>query len=374
MAKFIHTADWQLGMTRHFFSEGVQERFAQSRFDSIRTLGDIAIKNNCEFIVVSGDVFESNFVDRKTILRAFEALKSVPVSVYILPGNHDPLDASSVYHSPHFLENKPKNIHVLINSIPIEISNKVEIVGVPWTSKRPIEDLLSTVSSSIDPCIEKIRICVAHGIVDTLSPETDNPSAISLEIAENAINQEKFHYIALGDRHSVTNVGKTNSIWYSGSPEPTDFNEIKSGFALIVEINKKEVTVTDVKIGKWIFTEERSEVYTAEDIERLESILDSTANKDRTVLKLRLIGTLSLKNHTVLEELISRFRETYAVIQINDAELVVIANDTDFQDLELSGFAKNALDRLCELSQKNDSMSSKAHDALKLLVRLWSKS
>ena len=42
MIRFLHTGDWQLGMTRHFFSEGVQERFAQSRFDAIRELGRIA--------------------------------------------------------------------------------------------------------------------------------------------------------------------------------------------------------------------------------------------------------------------------------------------------------------------------------------------
>ena len=38
MTRFLHTGDWQLGMTRHFFSEGVQERFAQSRFNVLRGL------------------------------------------------------------------------------------------------------------------------------------------------------------------------------------------------------------------------------------------------------------------------------------------------------------------------------------------------
>jgi len=42
VTRFLHTGDWQLGMTRHFLSEGVQERFAQSRFDAIRKLGRIA--------------------------------------------------------------------------------------------------------------------------------------------------------------------------------------------------------------------------------------------------------------------------------------------------------------------------------------------
>ncbi|MBU1187003.1 MAG: hypothetical protein KJ908_08945 [Acidobacteria bacterium] len=40
--KFLHTDDWQLGMNRHFFSEEIQERFAQSRVDAIRELGVMA--------------------------------------------------------------------------------------------------------------------------------------------------------------------------------------------------------------------------------------------------------------------------------------------------------------------------------------------
>jgi DNA repair exonuclease SbcCD nuclease subunit len=58
--RFLHTGDWQLGMTRHFFSEGVQEGFAQSRFDAIRELRPIAKKEDCQFMLVCGDVFESN--------------------------------------------------------------------------------------------------------------------------------------------------------------------------------------------------------------------------------------------------------------------------------------------------------------------------
>ena len=47
--RFLHTSDWQLGMTRHFLSEGVQERFTQSRFDAIRELGRIAKAESCQF-------------------------------------------------------------------------------------------------------------------------------------------------------------------------------------------------------------------------------------------------------------------------------------------------------------------------------------
>ena len=73
-ARFLHTSDWQLGVTRQFLSADSQARWAEARFEAIRNLGRIAKEELCEFIVVAGDVFESNQVDRKTILKACEAM------------------------------------------------------------------------------------------------------------------------------------------------------------------------------------------------------------------------------------------------------------------------------------------------------------
>src|SRR4030042_1835269 len=136
MVRFLHTSDWQLGMTRYFFSEGAQERFNQARFDAIRALGRIAGESNCQFVAVCGDVFESNQVDRKTVARALEALKEVPVPVWILPGNHDPLNEASVFSSKSFAQGKPAPVNVLTDATPIQVEGNVELVGAPWLSKR----------------------------------------------------------------------------------------------------------------------------------------------------------------------------------------------------------------------------------------------
>ncbi len=40
--KFIHSADWQLGMTRHFLSPEAQARFSQARIDAITAIGALA--------------------------------------------------------------------------------------------------------------------------------------------------------------------------------------------------------------------------------------------------------------------------------------------------------------------------------------------
>ncbi len=369
--KFIHTSDWQLGMTRHFFSEGVQERFAQSRFDAIRRLGLIAEEEGCLFMVVCGDVFEANQVDRKTVLRALEALKDVPVPVYLLPGNHDPLNAASVYRSPTFLERKPVHVHVIEDSNPVRVDEGLEIIGVPWTSKRPLEDLVSGAAGNLEPARDKVRVCVAHGIVDCLSPNPDDPAMISLGVVENAISQNKIHYLALGDRHSITEVGGSGRVWYSGTPEPTDYNENQPGFALITTINDEGITTKEVKVGRWSFIERKQvNLNTSEDIDNLRNWLENLQDKERIVLKLRFIGTLTLSLNGALEKLLIHARDILGAVETRTGDLVVIPDDADFIDFGFSGFANSTVERLRFIAGEPGPDSIAARDALTLLVRL----
>ena len=70
MVRFLHTADWQLGMTRHFLDEEAQGRFSQARIDVIVRMAELADRRDCAFVVVAGDVFETNQPDRRTLGRA----------------------------------------------------------------------------------------------------------------------------------------------------------------------------------------------------------------------------------------------------------------------------------------------------------------
>ena len=367
---FLHTADWQLGMTRHFFSEGVQERFAQSRFDAIRELGRIAEEEECQFMVVCGDVFESNLVDRKTVLRALEALKDVPVPVYLLPGNHDPLNAASVYRSTTFLERKPAHVHVIEDTTPIRVDEGIEIVGIPWASKRPLQDLVALATGQLEAVVGTLRVCVAHGMVDNLSPNPDDPALISLHAAENAISQNKIHYLALGDRHSLTVVGDSGCIWYAGTPEPTDYNEVKPGFALVATINEEGVTTKEVNIGRWKFIEREIDLNTKEDIVALRGWLENLEDKERTVVKLRLVGALSLLLYSELEELLSHFQEILGAVETRMNDFVVIPEDADFMDLGFSGFASRTVERLRSNVEESGPDTITSRDALAILVRL----
>src|SRR5271163_3100751 len=135
--RFVHTADWQLGMTRHFLAGEAQPRYSAARRDAVAGLGSL------------------------------EAMRAIGIAVYLLPGNHDPLDASSVYTSALFKAECPANVTVLDSAGIHEVRPGLQIVAAPWRSKAPTTDLVADV---LDDLLADgvTRVLVAHGGVDVL--------------------------------------------------------------------------------------------------------------------------------------------------------------------------------------------------------------
>jgi DNA repair exonuclease SbcCD nuclease subunit len=368
--RFLHTSDWQLGMTRSFLSDEAQARYTQARFDAIRTMGRIAKEKQCQFMLVCGDSFESNQVDRKTVARAIEALKEVTVPVYLLPSNHDPLNAASVYCSSTFLEKKPAHVYIIENTVPIQVGNGFELVGAPWLSKRPNGNPIVDLLNALPPAGSIKRICVGHGIIDIFTPDKEAENVIAVSKLETAISEGKVHFIAFGDRHSLTKVGSGDRIWYSGTPESTDFREDHSGFCQIVNMDDADVTTEEVKIGQWSFIEELVDLNTEADVESLRKKLEDIPNRERSVVKLVLKGTLTLSWHGVLQNNILAAKDVLAGSVINEDDLLIIPKDTDFTDLGFSGFADATVKRLREKIDQGRSEGAVARDAFMLLLRL----
>lgn len=369
--RFIHTADLQLGLTRRFLDDDAQARYAQARIDGLTAIGRMAAAEGAEFVVVAGDVFETNRVRPRTVGRALQAMASIPVPVFLLPGNHDPLDAATVYRSATFLRSVPPNVVVLDRPDPVDIREGVQVVGAPWKTKRPLVDLVAAACQPLVADPDHVRILVGHGPVD-FRGEFHDPATISLAAAEAAVSDGKVQYIALGDRHSTTQVGETGRIWYAGAPEPTAHDETDAGNALLVELENDHCTVTPLPIGTWRFVAETVELDAASGPEPLLERLDRLPAKDRSIVRLTLLGVLSLTQYTRLQEIIEEAREVFGSIEEWEpsSRLVVRPEDDDFADLGLSGFAKKAVVRLRAAAASDGPDAGTARDALSLLVRL----
>jgi DNA repair exonuclease SbcCD nuclease subunit len=369
--RFLHSADWQLGMTRHFLAPEAQARFSQARIDAIRTLGRLAADTGAAFLVVSGDVFETNQVSPQTVRRTLDALGAVPVPVYLLPGNHDPLDAGSIFRSPTFVAGKPAHVTVLEDSTPHPVPGLagVEVVGAPWFTKRPLSDLVADACASLEPVRGIQRVMVAHGAAEIAF---DSPATIRVPDAEAALADGRIGYLALGDRHSTTSVGTSGRIWYAGAPEPTDYDELDAGNALLVEFaDTGACTVAKHRTGTWRFARERFELDGIDGIDALGAWLDALAPKDRTIVKLTLVGTVSLSERARLDALLEHQGDLFAAIEQweRHTELVTRPDDDDFEDLGLSGFAAQAMVSLRAEAAGTGPDAAAARDALALLVR-----
>ncbi|OBB76782.1 exonuclease SbcCD subunit D [Mycobacterium sp. 852014-52144_SCH5372336] len=375
--RFVHTADWQLGMTRYFLNGEAQPRYSAARRDAVAELGRVAADTGAEFVVVAGDVFEHNQLAPRDISQSLEAMRTIGVPVYLLPGNHDPLDASSVYTSPLFVAECPDNVSVLDRAGVHEVRPGLELVAAPWTSKAPSSDPVAGVLEGLS-ADGVTRVVVGHGGVDIFVPDKERPSLIRLAALEAAVDRGAAHYVALGDKHSRMQVGSTGRIWYSGSPEVTNYDDIETdpGHVLIVDIDEDDparpVTVEPRKVGRWRFVTLRRGVDSDRDVADLDINLDLLPDKERTVVRLALTGSLTVTDKAALDTCLDKYARLFAALRVDDkqSDIAVVPADGEFDDLGIGGFAASAVDELVATARSDGEAADDARAALALLLRL----
>ena len=371
VVRFVHSADWQLGKAPHYLSDEARTRFSAARIDVIGTIGNLAVQEHCDFVVVCGDVFESNHIDRQVLVRTLDKMRAAAkVAFYLLPGNHDPLDASSIFRSPTFEEHRPSNVIVLDGTEPVQAGPGVELIAAPWSNKRPLTDLLGDACEGLEPT-DALRVVCGHGAVDAMWPQTNDPAHISLERLEEWIESDVIHYVALGDRHSTTDIGSTGRVWYSGAPEPTNFDETEPGNVLVVDLDGDGVRVDRRRVGTWRFERRDWELGTNFDIDALRDWLEAPGDKDRFIIRSSLQGQVSVAQKARLDEMLDHYRDLLGGLEVRDGDspLAVMPDDADLDDFGLSGYAREALSDLSKMAESGDRAVA-AGDALALLYRL----
>lgn len=370
--RFLHSADWQLGMTRHFLDDDAQPRYTAARTDVVRSLGALARAQSCEFVLVCGDVFESNQVSPRVVSRSMAAMGEIGLPVYLLPGNHDPLDAASIYTSPAFTATVPPNVHVLRTPGTHEVRPGVQLVAAPWHSKRPVHDLVAEVLAPLRPD-GALRVVAGHGALDVTSADPGDPARIRLAPLEHALAEGTVHYVALGDRHSTTHVGGSGAVWYAGTPEVTDYDEVDPGNVLVVDVAPgRPPLVHRHHVGSWAFHDLAADLTGDADVDDLDARLRALPAPERAVVRLSLVGSLALPTKARLDAVLDRHERVLASLAWweKGSDLVVYVDDDALAELGVSGFAAGAVGELADQARTGGPSARTARDALGLLYRL----
>src|ERR1039458_5058590 len=154
--RFVHTADWQIGMKAAHVGKAA-ERVRTARLETIRRIQHLARESSAEFVLVAGDTFEDHGVSRKLVGQIGDLLAGFDCPVYVIPGNHDPWTPGGVWD--HAREHWSKRIQVLVERSLIQIPGGW-LYPCPLTQRWSDQDPTKWISAE---SAGGIRIGVAHG-------------------------------------------------------------------------------------------------------------------------------------------------------------------------------------------------------------------
>ena len=288
MVKFLHTADWHLGIKYTKLGPNA-EKTREIRIETVKKLMDSAKENKVDFIIIAGDLFDNNDVDRGLIDVAANTIKRVePIPVYILPGNHDPLTRDSLYLDPSW--DSLDSAMILKNKETIEIPElNVTLYPCPVTQKQTREDLTEWINATND----HISIGIAHGNLQ-IEGFVEEPN---FPINPKRVEKSGLDYLALGEWHSSFKYQGENGVVrtvYSGTPETTKFGESDSGKFVIVEIENHgaKPIIQEINVGTIKWEEWKREISMVDDIEQVERELTKIKEPEHRVINFYFKGVI----------------------------------------------------------------------------------
>lgn len=287
--KFAHLADCHLGGWR-------QEELQALNFQSFQKAIQTIIQQNLNFVLISGDLFDSAYpsIDiLKDSFAEFKKLHDAKIPVYLIAGSHD-FSASGktfldVLEKAGFcknVENWEKQEDGKIKLKPT-FHNEIAIYGYPGKkSAMEVEDLVKIYYDEIHPFTILMIHTTIQDVVGTIPISSVNKETLPLA-----------NYYAMGHIHKRFETQVSNSKYvYPGPTYPNNFQELSDlqhGSFQIIETDGANISTQNIQLPLkevTTITIEISNGLTA--TQEIISHIDRLNLRDKIVL-LKLTGTLT---------------------------------------------------------------------------------
>lgn len=242
--KFAHLADCHLGGWR-------QEELQKLNFQSFKKVIDRCIEEKVDFILISGDLFDSAYPPIEILKDSFAEFKKVHdahIPVYLIAGSHD-FSASGktfldVLEKAGFCKNVEDWEYDEDGKIKLKphLHDGIAIYGYPGRkSGMEVKDLSNVYFDSIHPFTIFMIHTTIKDVVGTIP--MDSIEKNKLPIA---------NYYAMGHIHQVFESQEYNSKYvYPGPTFPNNFQELvdlKYGSFELVEVEGSKIKTQNIKI------------------------------------------------------------------------------------------------------------------------------
>jgi DNA repair protein SbcD/Mre11 len=307
--RFLHAADLHLdsrfsGLAH--ISPAIRSYLRESTFAALGRLVRVAIQENVDFIVISGDVYDVSDASLQGQLRFQEALKELGqhgIHVFLIHGNHDPLDGLRL------TSEMPKHVTVFGGLKPDHSTayrrkdgQEVAIVsGISYPTAKVTDNTALTFSRK--PGSRLFHIAMLHGNVDgDLLHETYSPCS------RRDLIERGFHYWALGHIHKRSILHAKPAIVYPGNIQGRSIKETGPKGCYVVDVDEAgspTLQFHELDYVRWQVRELSIEGLSneAEWIQKVEQVIDEIREELpelMSVVRFRLIGRGDV--HKVLAE------------------------------------------------------------------------
>lgn len=271
--KFVHCSDLHLetpfkGLSRRDPEHA--ERQKKAAAESFARIVDLCISEEVDFLIISGDVYDSENRSVPTQINFAKQLRKLDsIPVYLVCGNHDPL---SQWLPAAKL---PGNVHQF-SSKEIECvrftrdgERIADIYGTSFETKLVKDNLAAKYELSADRA--PVNIAVLHGTVGA-----PGSHQIYAQFSVADVEAKGFDYWALGHIHKRQNIRASHpAIVYPGNPQGRDFGETGAKGCVLVEIKPGSEPSIEFRATQTIrFEVVEINLTDADDMNRLGSLLD----------------------------------------------------------------------------------------------------
>jgi DNA repair protein SbcD/Mre11 len=203
--RLLHTSDIHVGSTTH----------------SLVTLDAVvaaAQEESVDGVLIAGDLFDHARLDQDTLDAVVERLGRLSQPTVVIPGNHDCVDATSIYNRVdlreagdhvHFV-GEPEGRELIFEELALAVWARG--IQEHHPGHRPLEGFRPA-----DP--RYWRVVLTHGHFVPADERSDRSS----QIAQHELASLECDYVALGHWHHFVDLSTDEvSVFYSGSPWQSD--------------------------------------------------------------------------------------------------------------------------------------------------------
>ncbi|MCD4770988.1 DNA repair exonuclease [archaeon] len=350
--KFAHLADCHLGGWR-------QEELQKLNFQSFQKAIQIILQQNLDFVLISGDLFDSAYPSIEILKESFAEFKKLhdaKIPVYLISGSHDFSVSGKTFLDVLEKAGFCKNVENWETQEDGKIKLKptfheqIAIYGYPGKkSGMEVEDLSKIYFDSMHPFTILMIHTTIRDVVGTLPIESIKKESLPLA-----------NYYAMGHIHKRFEDKIANSRYvYPGPTYPNNFQELSDlqhGSFQIVETDGANIQTQNIQLPiKEVITITIEITNALEATQQIISHLDKLMLRDKIVL-LKLTGTLSQGKtgdikFTEIEDFIKK-KEAFTFLR-NISSIKIQATDFQIESTSEDNIEKIESQILGEYSKQN---------------------